>query len=657
VSELVFWAGGRLPPDAPGTTVLAWSEEAEQRLRAARRDHVPLAELVSVEDAAAADDAALHWTRAFGRHRLADGRSLLERLSWKGVSLWWFAELYLHHSTGSPRRVRRIEMLHRILERLRPGEVLSLGLPREEAVLLGRVCRALGVAYRGPKQPDRLAARAQVATRVLRSGWDAVKLHAAALKARFADAPPRPPNGGEAILFLSHAAFWRRRPTPRAGERAEYEHYFDRLIPAVARSPGLTPFVVAVGPRAPFRRRGLRDRLQEWTGLAARPAPYVHINRYLGPEVVRGATQARREALATWRVVRKDPAMAAAFSHRGVGFADLAEADLAGTLLLQLPWAVRVYEEIAAALRAARPAAVCLYAESSGLGRAALFACRAAGVPTLGIQHGILYPGYYSYMHGPDDGDCPRPDRTAVFGEAARRFLVEEGRYAPQSLVVTGSPKFDELLEATRNWDRAALRAELGIPEGDRVLLVASRFRGIRETHQSIGSAFERLVRAADALERTHLLVKPHPAERERPYVETIAAFGVRRARVLPPSADLARLLFACDALVTVESLSAVEALVLGRPVVVLNMPTNLGAMVDAGVALGVALGEDPLPALRAALSDPAAQRRLADARARYVDDVARGVDGGATDRILELLRDTLALSAAARGSGPKSPA
>jgi CDP-glycerol glycerophosphotransferase (TagB/SpsB family) len=222
---------------------------------------------------------------------------------------------------------------------------------------------------------------------------------------------------------------------------------------------------------------------------------------------------------------------------------------------------------------------------------------------------------------------------------------------------VTGSPKFDELLEATRSWDRAALRAELGIAAGDRVLLVASRFRGIRETHQSIGSAFERLVRAADALERTHLLVKPHPAERGRPYAETIAALGVGRARVLPPGADLARLLFACDALVTVESLSAVEALVLARPVVILNMPTNLRAMVDAGVALGVALGEDPLPALRAALTDPAARQRLADARARYLDDVARGVDGRATGRILELLRDTLALSPAARGSGPKSPA
>ena len=71
-------------------------------------------------------------------------------------------------------------------------------------------------------------------------------------------------------------------------------------------------------------------------------------------------------------------------------------------MLLQLPWAVRCYEEMAAVLASVRPAVVCLYAESSGWGRAAVAACRAAGVPTVAIQHGIVYPKYYSYRHAGD---------------------------------------------------------------------------------------------------------------------------------------------------------------------------------------------------------------------------------------------------------------
>jgi CDP-glycerol glycerophosphotransferase (TagB/SpsB family) len=259
----------------------------------------------------------------------------------------------------------------------------------------------------------------------------------------------------------------------------------------------------------------------------------------------------------------------------------------------------------------------------------------------VGIQHGIVYPKHFAYRHDADETDCPVPDRTAVFGDAARRFLEERGHYAPGSLVVTGSPKFDELLEAARSWDREALRARFGIAPEERLVVVASRYRGIRETFQSIGSAFASLLRAIEAMGGVRCLVKPHPAEKPDAYEADVRRTGVERSRVLAPGADLMELLHASDALVTVESLSAVEALVLGRPVLILNMPTNLRELVEQGVALGVAAGEDPGPPLRSLLFDRDAAARLAAARERYLSDLAMGVDGRATRRILELVRDT----------------
>jgi hypothetical protein len=113
--------------------------------------------------------------------------------------------------------------------------------------------------------------------------------------------------------------------------------------------------------------------------------------------------------------------------------------------------------------------------------------------------------------------------------------------------------------------------------------------------------------------------------------------------RTAPPGADLAELLHAADALVTVESLSAVEALVLGRPVVVLHMPTHLRDLVDQGVAVGVAAGEDPGPVLWRVLFDADTAARLDEARRRYLSDFAMGVDGRATARIVALLKETAA--------------
>jgi hypothetical protein len=406
--------------------------------------------------------------------------------------------------------------------------------------------------------------------------------------------------------------------------------------------------VVAVGPRSAFRRRGLSQRLGEWLRLHRRSDPYVHVHRYLSRRVLGEVARAARDARDAWRRLRGSPGVHEAFSHRGVAFADLAEPDLAGTLLLQLPWAVRCYEETAAALAWVRPAVLCLYAESSGWGRAALAACRAAGVPTVAIQHGIVYPKYYSYRHAADEAACPRPDRTAVFGDGARRFLVERGGYHPASLVTTGSPKFDALLAAARSWDRGALRRRLGVADDQKLLLVASRYRGIRPTHQSIGSAFPGLVRAVESLDGVVCLVKPHPAEPPDAYQARIREAGARRSRVLPPGADLLELLYAADALVSVESLAAVEALVLARPVLILNMPTNLRAMVEEGVALGVPAGADPEGAVRRLLFDPATAAQLEAARGRYLADLALGVDGRATERILDLLRRTAGADAPA---------
>jgi CDP-Glycerol:Poly(glycerophosphate) glycerophosphotransferase len=629
-------------PAEPAPVLVAWTSESASALRSAGRPGRAVSEYVSPEDQDRIDEAAIAWTKGWGTRSVWDGRSIRDLLVWKGVSLWWFAELYLHHSTACPRYVRLIETFFRILEAERPDEVESDGLGEEEAVLLGRACTVLGILFHGPARPRgrRLGLRARRVS--LRARLDVAKCAVTAGKAALAGPPPAPPADPRPLaLFLSHAAFWRERRHPDRGEPVEYEHYFDRLLPEVAASGDLRVFVLAVGPRAAFRRRGVADRVAEWARLHPETGPYVHVNRYTSPRVLGEMRRAAARARRAWRALRRSAGLAEAFTHRGVGFADLAAPDLAGTLLRQLPWAVRSYEEMTDALAAIRPAVVCLYAESSGWGRAAIAACRAAGVPTVAIQHGILYPRYYSYRHGADEADCPRPDRTALFGESARKILLELGHYPPESLVLTGSPKFDDLVAAAARWDRARIRRRLEVGEDERLVIVASRHRRIRDTHASIGADFPALVRAVDALPGVKALIKPHPAEPESAYAADLRAAGAVRVRVLPPGADLMELLHAADGLVTVESLSAVEALVLRRPVLVLSMPTHLRDLVEAGAALGVRAGEDPTRALRDMLFDEAVRSRLEQARERYLRHVAQGVDGGATARIVALLRET----------------
>jgi CDP-Glycerol:Poly(glycerophosphate) glycerophosphotransferase len=654
VKTLALVAGSAVPSSLGDAAVVAWDEAAERALRGRAVAVRTVAQVLGPEAAEEVDTAAVRWTKEWGRRPLLDGCSFRDLYDWKGVSLWWFAELFLHHSTEATRFVRVVETVHRLLDAEAPDEMEAHGLPEDEALLAARTCLARGVLFHGGAV-QRTPRRGVSGVR-RRARWNAVKAWATAAKAAASGPAPAPGPGAPVALFLSHAAFWRERTSDAGGAPRAYEHYFDRLIPALGADDALRPFVVAVGPRAAFRRRGLGERLADWLHLHGDGEGYVHVNRYFSRQVARETRRGTALAARIWKELSGRAAVRETFSHRGVTFADLSEADLAATLLLQLPWAIRSYEEMAAVLEAVRPAVVCLYAESSGWGRAALAACRAAQVPAVAVQHGIVYANYYSYVHDLDEAACPRPARTAVFGEEARRLLLDMGHYPAHELVMTGSPKLDQLQESARTWDAEATRAMLAVPAGEPLVVVASRFRGIRRTHQSIGSALPELLRALEAL-GVRTVIKPHPAEGAEDYARVLRETGVTRARVVPAGADLLRLLHAADALVTVESLAAVEALVLERPVVVVNAPTNLRAMVEAGVALGVPVGADPTDALRRALFDDGTREALRAARARYRPQIAYGDDGGATARIVTLVRSTAGLpvagaAAAAGGHG-----
>src|SRR5439155_15387560 len=119
------------------------------------------------------------------------------------------------------------------------------------------------------------------------SRWNTLKLLARAGKALVAGPPRRAPNPARGVLFVSHAAFWRERKDGEPGRTMPYEHYFDRAIPGVEAEPELRSIVVAVGPRTAFRRRDARARLAEWLRWRREAGPYVHIERYTSPRVVR----------------------------------------------------------------------------------------------------------------------------------------------------------------------------------------------------------------------------------------------------------------------------------------------------------------------------------------------------------------------------------
>ncbi|MEO8360868.1 MAG: CDP-glycerol glycerophosphotransferase family protein [Vicinamibacteria bacterium] len=579
--------------------------------------------------------AAANWTKGFGAAAVnAQGTTLREALRYRNTTLWWWAELYLHHNTDAVRRVRFIELVARVLDEAQVSRVRAHGLPTDEMTLLHRLCDARRIGFEAGVS---VAATSRHERSAMVTGLlDASKVIATATKPSRTLAASLPSNP---IVFVSHAAFWRTRSIA-GGMTEEYEHYFDGLLAETQRR-GLPTVTLGVGPQSTFRTRSSAEKWRERLSINA-DERFLHINNFVTPRLAAQSMKAFGQAVSVHRAFRGAPSLNIAFSHRDVSFADLSQDDLAFTLLHQVPWAARCLLEFEAAFQRLQPKLVCLYAESSGLGRAAIETARETRIKTLGIQHGILYPNYFSYERFENEVNegSPIPDVTAMYGDEGVRVLERVFRYPKGRVVATGSPRYDDLAVEIQKANREERRASLGVGANEKLIILASRYKGIRDTHKASGPAFSSLLDAIHRLEGARLIVKPHPAEPVDAYAKDIMASHVRdRVRVILDR-SLTDILPAADLLVTVESLSATEALVAGIPVVILRHPSNLREVVTSGAAHGVADGADPLPVMEALLSHQKTRDAWKIARDAFLVDVAHGVDGKALERLISLLSD-----------------
>jgi UDP-N-acetylglucosamine 2-epimerase len=602
-----------------GATIVAWqhvpivqdrfrSPDIQGALRAATIQALSIAE--ALHEDFAIDEAVIAWMKALGR------KSLRDRFRFGPLDLWWWAEIYLYHETPLRLLVRDVEALARLAERYGPRRVVLVRPVRAleaAARALGVDVEVVGERIAGP--PSRFRTKGLFLL-------DLIKMWGTGIKSIFRRPPAKRKSRSPRVLFLTHASMW----------RGKKEVYFEEILPAVASRADV--FAVAFGPPVPFRKRGAVSWIKDLLEVGANDLPYVSIRRYFSPRLCLRLTREFLRAGALFRQLRETPGAEGALSHRGIPLGPSAMASIEDAFFRQFPWTIRSFLEVETVILHDEPDVLVLYAESSGLGRAAVAAARAHGIPSVAVQHGIMYPQYYSHEHAPDELErdpVPIPTRTAVFGELAKELLVQRGSYPEERIVITGSPKFDALVKGASRYDPAGTRRSLEIPEGTRFLVLATRWT-------AVSPVFEELVRAVERLESVLLFVKPHQAESPRPYREVVERLPAARTRILSADESLLELLFASDGLITVDSFASSEALVLGRPVLVLNLPGNLGPLVDRGVALGVRRGESIAEALETLLFDADTARLLESKRKEYIQEFAFGADGRSTERIVECI-------------------
>ncbi len=588
------------------------------------RSSRPLADWLSPDLRELAHEDAYRWIK---RLRLVpiDDVPMRRRFTYRGDSLWWFTELYLHKMRRLDAAVRTVLALDAACEALDPSR---LEIATRDATVRA-AARAFGRARTVPVDIVDASPRPSQESR-----WAGWLVGATAYLSRLKPAPRARPIRRGGIAAFIHTAFWQ----PSADD-ASQEHYVGPVLAALAERAGWTDLAcVGVGPRRHFRARRWWDPL---TGAGAGPR-VVPVEQLAPRQALAGALDLwrRRDALA--REITSGPAIRAAADYRGCDLWPILEHELVQTARVQWTWSARAMDEAAAALDALSPRVVVTYAEAGGWGRALMLEARRRNMPSVGLQHGFIYRHWLNYRHEPDemlaeddDHGFPRPDVTLVFDGYAASYLQSAGHFPSDAIEITGSPRLDGFAARVRALapERERLRDRLGAGAGA-LLVLAAKFS---EIHAELPALFD----AVAAHPSTQIVVKPHPADRADDYRRV--AGSRPRIAVAAANADLGELLAAADAVATMNSTVAIDAMVLGIPALVLGLPNNLSPFVDAGVMLGAdhaGLGA----ALETLLYDRAAREHWKTRASAYADAHAMRATGDAARRAADAI-----LSRAAR--------
>ena len=583
--------------------------------------HTDLASLLTADLRETARLEANRWIKRLRLVRYGD-QTMRDRFTYRGDSLWWFTELYLHKM----RKLDRAVSVTLALEAARQRHGAARLAVDTDDLVTRDVVHAFGRAHGVPVET-----RGRDIER-RRHAWPSYLVGLSATLSRLRPSLPSPRPAPAVVAAFVHSAFWRAS----ADGGPHQESYIGPVLDAVAaRLPPGDLACVGVGPRRNFRARKWWDPV---VGSSAVHELVTPIERLAPRERLATSLDLWRRRSALAEDVTTGDEIRAAGVFRGCDLWQVLRRELEAAALLQWPWSARAMDEAGAAIDALAPEVVLTYAEAGGWGRALVLEARRRGIRSVGVQHGFIYRHWLNYLHEMDevaasgsDRGTPIPDQTLVFDRYAFSHLAGAGHFPQDALTIAGSARLDQLaarFDACR-LQRDAIRRELGVSSEGRIVILAAKHSEIR---QHLGE----LVDAVESLPEVRLVIKVHPAETADLYADAIRR--ATRASIAEASTDLARLLAGADLIVTMNSTVAVDGLVLGLPSLVVGLPNNLSPFVEAGVMAGAA-GAGPI---RQALSALLYDREMREALAAAAGDFTRRFDMRADGRSAERAADAV---------------
>lgn len=269
-----------------------------------------------------------------------------------------------------------------------------------------------------------------------------------------------------------------------------------------------------------------------------------------------------------------------------LGIVDLATAKLYARYFTEkeIPETFRLQKMAENMLKTLKPKVVLLTSEDGKHSYPTIVAARKHSIKTVSQAHGTsgIKSGstYFRLAENKpaneqDFINMVEPHFYLSYGDLDRRQIVEMKCYSLERIIPVGQPRMDPIAELIKSTDKKTLREKHGLPQDKKILLWAT------QTHMSMATAEENEFNAATAygaikeLENWELTIKLHPSEDKTAplYNKYNELFKENKAKIFysrNPTLTW-ELIQACDGVMLIVSSVGTEALMIGKPLLLLN--------------------------------------------------------------------------------------
>lgn len=246
-------------------------------------------------------------------------------------------------------------------------------------------------------------------------------------------------------------------------------------------------------------------------------------------------------------------------------------------------------------------------------------------IPTLYVQHGV------TSEHLAHSVMCAT--KMAASGQFNKNVIVIHG-INPEEIIITGQPKYDFL--AGKNFETSYnnICRDLDIDQTKKIIVYTSQPLKKEENDILLSCILDSLSKFPDM----QLVIKLHPDEIGISK-DVSKSYDLSKVRITK-DIDLYELLSACEIMLTAFSTTALEAMMLDKPVITINLTGEPDKMpyAESGAAIGVYRKEDLSPAIKNIFEDEQVKEDLALNRKRFVHEHGYATDGQAAKRVVKLI-------------------